>query len=85
MTHGVAHVLAGGTIQVRVSRTVSRLTIVVRNSCDPDRPRGTGPGVGLANVRARLRALHGVDGRVAADERDGTWRVEISLPAEERP
>jgi two-component system, LytTR family, sensor histidine kinase AlgZ len=81
VTHGVAHVIEGGTIRVAAARSGSTLSIVVENPCDPERPRGTGAGVGLANVRARLRALHGIDGRLAAAERDNLWRVEISIPA----
>jgi two-component system sensor histidine kinase AlgZ len=81
VTHGVAHVLEGGTIRVAASRSGSTLSIVVENPCDPERPRGSGGGLGLANVRARLQALHGAAGRLSAAERDGLWRVEISMPA----
>jgi histidine kinase len=81
VTHGVAHVLEGGTITVRASRTPSRLTIVVENPADPDRPRGIGTGMGLANVRARLAASYGTEARVDASEQAGLWRVELSLPA----
>jgi hypothetical protein len=83
VTHGVAHVLAGGTVRVAASRSGGTLRIVVENPCDRDRPRGGGAGVGLANVRARLRALHGADAHLAAGERDGVWRVELVLPAVE--
>ena len=82
VTHGVAHVLAGGTIRIALSRNAGTLTMVVENPCDPDRPRRTGTGLGLANVRARLRALYGDDARIGAREGDGVWRVEVSLPAE---
>jgi len=82
VTHGVAHMLAGGTIRIAASRGSAWLSIVVENPCDPDRPRRTGNGLGLANVRARLRALHGDNARVAAAELDGVWRVEIGLPLE---
>ena len=85
VTHGIAHVLAGGTVSVSAARSSSRLTIAVENPCDADRPRARGNGVGLANVRARLRALHGDGARVSAAEHDGTWRVEVSLPAETAP
>ena len=57
VTHGIAHLLERGTIRIAASRTPARLSIVVENPCDPDRPRGTGAGVGVSNVRARLRAL----------------------------
>ena len=57
------------------------LHIIVENPCDPDRPRRGGAGVGLANVRARLRAMHGGDAALLAGERNDTWRVEVTLPA----
>jgi hypothetical protein len=81
ITHGVAHVLDGGAVTVRASRTARLLSIVVENPCDPDRPRGTGTGVGLANVRARLHALHGSDAYLHATEYEGRWRVALTLPA----
>jgi len=80
VTHGIAHVVAGGTIRILTSRTASFVTIAVENPCDPDRPRRPGAGVGLANVRARLHAAHGEDARLSAGERDGSWRVELTLP-----
>ena len=83
VTHGVAHVLAGGTIRLAARAPQSTLTIVVENPCDQDRPRRTGNGVGLANVRARLRALYG-DGcaNVVRPNWPAYWRVEMSLPLE---
>ena len=53
---------------------------MVENPCDPDRPRGTGAGVGVSNVRARLRALYGGEAVVNSTERDGVWRMELSFP-----
>ena len=81
VTHGIAHLLDGGVIRVFAERTGSRLRIVAENPCDPDRPRGRGTGVGLANVRARLRALHGGDAELRAGEEQSLWRVELSMPA----
>ena len=83
VTHGVAHVLEGGTVRVAASRRGEHLAILVENPCDPDRPRGKGAGVGLSNVRNRIQALHGQEARMTAGERDRTWRVEIVLPAVE--
>ena len=81
VTHGIAHLIAGGTIHVRAQRQGAWLHIVVENPCDPDRPKRGGAGVGLANVRARLRATHGGDAALVAGERHDTWRVEVTLPA----
>jgi two-component system, LytTR family, sensor histidine kinase AlgZ len=83
VTHGIAHLLDGGTIRITVARTGSTLSMVVENPCDADRPRGTGSGVGLANVRQRLRALYGTDAWMSAAEQEGVWRVELSVPIRE--
>jgi len=81
VTHGVAHVIDGGVIRIAISNTESSLTIDVENPCDPDRPRRTGTGLGLANVRARLHAIYGDQARVTAGEADGAWTVRLVLPA----
>jgi len=85
VTHGIAHMLERGTIRIAATRTLDRLAIVVENPCDPDRRRGTGTGVGLANVRARLKAVHGPAATVTTTERDGRWQVELSFPAMPAP
>jgi hypothetical protein len=79
--HGIAHVLAGGAIRVFAERAGSVLRIIAENPCDPDRPRGRGTGVGLSNVRARLRALHGADATLVTQEEGQVWRVELTMPA----
>ena len=81
VTHGVAHVLDGGHVQVTAKCSALQLTIVVQNPADADRPRKTGTGLGLANVRSRLDALYGRTASVNWAEQNGTWRVEIVLPA----
>jgi two-component system sensor histidine kinase AlgZ len=85
VTHGIAHLLDGGTVRVTTSCSPVRIVMVVDNPCDADRPKRAGGGVGLANVRSRLRALYGTEASVAAYEDDGRWRVEISLPADISP
>jgi LytS/YehU family sensor histidine kinase len=81
VTHGIAHLLDGGVVRVAAGRADGVLRIVAENPCDPDRPRRGGTGVGLSNVRARLRALHGAQATVSAGEQNGVWRVEVILPA----
>ena len=82
VTHGVAHVVEGGVVAIRASIVGPALKVVVENPCDADRPRRTGTGVGLTNVRARLAAVYGDRARISAAEVDGVWRVELALPAE---
>ena len=83
VTHGIAHVLAGGTVRIAAERRGATLRIVAENPCDPDRPRRAGGGVGLTNVRARLRALYGLQATLLAGEQHAVWRVELTLPAVE--
>jgi two-component system, LytTR family, sensor histidine kinase AlgZ len=80
VTHGIAHTVDGGTLRITVVPSASTVRVVVENPCDPDRPKRTGTGVGLANVRSRLRALHGSDSWVTTSESGGVWRTEIALP-----
>ena len=79
--HGVAHVLEGGTVTVTASCSNVALTIIVSNPVDADRPKKPGTGLGLTNVRSRLRAVYGSDASVRSVEEDGWWRVEVKLPA----
>ncbi|HEY0873303.1 MAG TPA: histidine kinase [Vicinamibacterales bacterium] len=79
--HGIAHVLEGGTLTVTATCTPSRLTIVIENPADPDRPSKAGTGMGLQNVRSRLQALFAGEASVRWGEQNGRWRVDISLPA----
>jgi len=83
VTHGVAHLLDGGTVRVSASRTPSRVSVVVESPYDPDRPKRKGTGVGLANVRSRLRATYGPDAALETIDENNHWRVEMTLPATE--
>jgi two-component system sensor histidine kinase AlgZ len=80
VTHGIANMIEGGTVRVAASRGEETVTFTIENPCDPGRPRETGTGLGLANVRARLRALHSDDARMMAAEENGVWRVQVVLP-----
>ncbi len=81
--HGVAELVDGGRIDVTARRRGDAVIIAVENPCDPERRVRAGAGVGLANVRKRLATAFDVAGRVDAAERDGRFRVELSLPAME--
>ena len=81
VVHGVAHALEGGTVRIEAACRGRHVMIVVENPCDPDRPRGRRRGVGLANVRGRLAALHPSEATVQTKEEGGIWRVELLLPA----
>jgi hypothetical protein len=82
VTHGVAHVLEGGTVRVRAERRLASVLITVDNPCDPDRPAGRGTGLGLRNVRGRLASAYGSDAFLRAEETNGKFLVSVELPIE---
>jgi two-component system, LytTR family, sensor kinase len=59
--HGIAKSIEGGTIRIAAARTNGLLTMSVYNS-GPDLEAGwekNGSGIGISNVRGRLRSLYG--------------------------
>jgi sensor histidine kinase YesM len=83
VTHGVAHLLDGGTVTVAAARADGRVRITVDNPYDRDRPKRSGTSVGLANVRARLRAMYGAEASIETFDDNNHWRVSVSVPATE--
>ena len=78
--HGVAHVIEGGVVRIRVERRVATLVVTVDNPCDPERPSGRGTGLGLRNVRERLESLYGDDALLQTEEKDGRFVARVTMP-----
>lgn len=77
--HGIAPLAAPGRLDIRLERTGARLLVEVQN--DGQQLVQAGNGIGLANVRERLRHLYGDDHQVDAGwGRDGRFGVRIALP-----
>jgi len=84
VVHGIANLVEAGFI--RISADVvegDRMAITVENSFDADTPPTGRGGFGLAATRKRLDALYGGRATLQAATREGTYRVELRLPAEE--
>jgi len=81
VTHGIAQLLDGGEIRIDAERRGAELRIAIVNPRDKDAPGRKGTGIGLQNVRRRLAALHGNDAEVRVTSTDGSFRVELRLPA----
>lgn len=78
--HGIAEVLEGGVIDMRVSRAGPHLTIAIDNPCDPDALTPMRHGTGLTNVRQRLAAMFGRDALLHARADAGRFHVDLVLP-----
>lgn len=78
--HGISSMIDGGSIRIAARVDGDELVLEVSNPADPDRATRPGEGVGIANVRARLAALHGNAALVRTTEADGTFRVDVRMP-----
>ncbi len=81
--HGVAARLDGGEVRITAHREGGTLVLAVDNDIDADAPARPGEGVGLENVRRRLRALAGREARLDAEQDAERFRVTLTLPATE--
>lgn len=77
--HGIAPLSAPGRLDILVEREGERLLIDVQN--DGQKRPHSDSGIGLANVRERLRHLYGTEQQVDAGWRmEGRFQVRISMP-----
>jgi hypothetical protein len=84
--HGIATLVDGGTIEVN-SMLESRadgdfLCVQVRNGFDPDAPSSRRNGLGLRNVRDRLRTRFGSLAKLAARTENNEFYAEMSVPCQ---
>ncbi len=78
--HGIAQLVEGGTLRIAVRREPGGVAVSVTNPRDPELSGGRGAGVGLENVRGRLKALHGGQARIDAQASPTDYQVHIFLP-----
>jgi two-component system LytT family sensor kinase len=79
--HGIGCRVGGGSIEVRVTRVGSRLHITVQDQGSGARARSpAGRGLGLSNLRARLKQLHGGDGELRIECSENGAVVEVVVP-----
>ena len=50
------------------------------DDADPDRPKRTGTGVGLQNVRRRLSTVYGDTASLTTSDRGESFQVELLVP-----
>ena len=79
--HGIAGLVDGGTIRLEARTAGSGVAIVVENDFDVESQAPERTGLGLANVRKRLRVRYGDDAVMSAGSAAGRYRVELKLPS----
>jgi len=80
--HGIAALVEGGAIRLEAHRKGAAVAILVENAFDPESPPGRSLGMGLENVRRRLRLRYGEEAEFEAGPTGGVYRVSLRLPCE---
>jgi two-component system sensor histidine kinase AlgZ len=78
--HGVEPSALGAEVCISTERRGERVVIKVKNTL-PDGPGAAGQGLALANVQARLKLLHDVQGQCRSGLQDGWFVVRLEVPA----
>ncbi len=83
LKHGIAQLLEGGTVRIEGGTTDNGIVLSITNPRDPDGTRDPGVGIGLANVRGRLRLLYDGLARLETTDFEDRYVVKIFLPSAE--
>ncbi len=81
--HGIAGLVDGGTIRLEAHCGEGLLRLKISNPFDAESPAASRHGLGLRNVRERLRALYENRARVDATSANNRFVVELELPCDE--
>lgn len=83
IVHGIAKRTAGGHLSLAASGTSDRLRVVVGNDMPLDQVSVPGTGIGLGNVRERLRVLYGEAAQLVLERVAQQATVVVELPYRE--
>jgi signal transduction histidine kinase len=84
--HGIAKRAQGGSVRIAASRSDGTLTLAVYNDgpCLPSSWETSQAGIGISNMRTRLRSLYGDAFRLTLENRaPGGVEVSVSVPFRE--
>ena len=82
ITHGIADLPDGGSVRLSGQVHNGRASLVIENTFDPESTPMRKGGLGLKNVRERLDARYGKEANMRVSAENGTFRVELSFPAD---
>ena len=80
--HGIASLIEGGEIAIIAARSKDGMRLIVENAFDPEAPRMRKSGIGLRNVRDRLKARYGGAGHLEIGIEENRYRVELTFPCD---
>jgi|WetSurSiteA1Bulk_404760.scaffolds.fasta_scaffold00483_10 two-component system, LytTR family, sensor kinase len=78
--YGVYESTEGSTIEMACSCNSSALSVVIRNEWDPEFQYNKGEGIGLRNIRSRLRILYNRDDLLTIKKDNRNFEVTIIFP-----
>ena len=78
--HGIAGMVDGGEVQVAARCENGWLQVTIENDFDPEAPPASRHGLGLQNVRGRLRALYDNQARLDTEVSGHRFVVHVQLP-----
>jgi two-component system, LytTR family, sensor histidine kinase AlgZ len=78
--HGIAGLVEGGTIRIEAHCSAGRLQLQIFNQFDRESPASSRHGLGLRNVRDRLRAIYENAARLDTTASSDRFLVELDLP-----
>ncbi len=80
--HGIANLPQGGTIRLSADCKHDAVSILVQNTFDPESTASLKTGLGLENIRQRLRTRYGENAHIAVEANGDRFAVQLRLPAE---
>lgn len=78
--HGIAGLVEGGSIRIEAHCGAGRLQLEISNEYDRESPAPSRHGLGLRNVRERLRAIYENTARLDTSEAGERFIVQLDLP-----
>ncbi len=78
--HGIAGLVDGGTIRIEAHCSHGRLQLRIFNEFDSESPASSRHGLGLRNVRERLRAIYENTARLDTTQTGDRFAAELDLP-----
>jgi sensor histidine kinase YesM len=78
--YGVYESIDESVIEIICSCNSSALSVVVRNQWDPEFQTNKGEGIGIKNIRSRLRIIYNRDDLFKIRKEAGTFEVNIVFP-----